>query len=266
MIENHNNLDFEQQQAEENKRRLNISSSEEINLLNSMIANPLSSLDNAITELNDKGDKNENLKSNLIPQENEEKMHEVIKVGATALKKVQSTKKNCKKNLSDAKEPSKSTNMVIDCEMNIENQRQRNNENHSSKISFGQNQGNDAEQNHENDENQSMKIDYEQSHESDTEHEIYETQNQEIDPEQNEVTFNDIKSDFNQRLENDEFYQEEVTNFTTIEEINTNHEGVMLYQDNGEINQLNDISSTPSDSEELSPSVLDIISKIECNH
>jgi len=155
--------------------------------------------------------------------------------------------------------------MEIENERNIENQSQRYDENQNRKNAFNHNQGICAEQNHGNDENQNMEIDFGQSHGYVVEQGIDEMQIQGTDPQQNQVVFNDIKSgiDLDQSLGNQD---EEITDFTTISEINTNHEGLVDYEVNDEINQLNNIPNIPIDSEELNSSFIDRLNKIEWNH
>jgi len=273
MNENDNSNKLEQQPEEEDNRRLNISS-EENNLLESMIevlhldekiANPSSSIYNSITESDDKGDKNGHSISNPIPQENEKTKYKVEDIKANTSNIEKSKKKKSKKNLNEAKEPVKSDNMEIENERNIENQSQRYDENQNRKNAFNHNQGICAEQNHGNDENQNMEIDFGQSHGYVVEQGIDEMQIQGTDPQQNQVVFNDIKSgiDLDQSLGNQD---EEITDFTTISEINTNHEGLVDYEVNDEINQLNNIPNIPIDSEELNSSFIDRLNKIEWNH
>jgi len=278
MSKNYNDNKFDQEKEEADNRRLNIFSGD-MNLLKSMqekkhldkkIANPYFSNYNDITELDDKGDKNENLISNLNPQENEKKEHVIIKVSATDLIKVQSKKKNLKMNLNEAKETIKSANIGIKNGLNIENQCQKNNEYYNRKISFGQSKGIDAEQNHGNDENQNMEIDDGQFLGNDSEQaiEMYENEIQENNVDQNVLYFNDINLGiyYDQSLEKVELDQDQqVINFNAIAKINTNLDGVVYNQTKGGINQLNGIPNTPITTE-VNTSLFDRVNKIEWNH
>jgi len=278
MSKNYNDNKFDQEKEEADNRRLNILSGD-MNLLKSIqekkhldkkIANPYFSNYNDITELDDKGDKNENLISNLNPQENEKKERVIIKVSATDLIKVQSKKKNLKMNLNEAKETIKSANIGIKNGLNIENQCQKNNEYYNRKISFGQSKGIDAEQNHGNDENQNMEIDDGQFLGNDSEQaiEMYENEIQENNVDQNVLYFNDINLGiyYDQSLEKVELDQDQqVINFNAIAKINTNLDGVVYNQTKGGINQLNGIPNTPITTE-VNTSIFDRVSKIEWNH
>jgi transposase-like protein len=279
MSKNYNNADFDQEKEEADKRRLNnslddrsfIESEKEMEHLDKK-KNPSSSIYDTTTESDDKGDKNEKLKSHLIPQENEVKKYKIEKVVGIPLNNVQNKKKHFNLNLNESKKPVKSTNMDIENGTDKKNQNQGNVENQSMEISFGQSQGIDANQNHGNDEKQNMEIDFGQSYECDVGQalEIYKNQIQGIDTEQNEVIFNDkiLGIDYDESLGNDKSDQDEQeTNFTTIADINVNYEGVVHHQANDGINQFVDTPNTPiEDDDMLNSSDFDRLNQIECNH
>ena len=279
MSKNYNNADFDQEKEEADKRRLNnslddrsfIESEKEMEHLDKK-KNPSSSIYDTTTESDDKGDKNEKLKSHLIPQENEVKKYKIEKVVGIPLNNVQNKKKHFNLNLNESKKPVKSTNMDIENGTDKKNQNQGNVENQSMEIAFGQSQGIDVNQNHGNGEKQNMEIDFGQSCGSDVEKalEIYKNQIEGIDTEQNAVFFNDkiLGIDDDQSLENDESDQDEQeTNFTTIADINVNYEGVVHHQANDGINQFVDTPNTPiEDDDMLNSSDFDRLNQIECNH
>lgn len=101
MSKNYNNADFDQEKEEADKRRLNnslddrsfIESEKEMEHLDKK-KNPSSSIYDTTTESDDKGDKNEKLKSHLIPQENEVKKYKIEKVVGIPLNNVQNKKKH----------------------------------------------------------------------------------------------------------------------------------------------------------------------------
>ena len=234
MSKNYNNAYFDQEKEEAYKRRLNnslddrsfIESEKEMEYLDKE-KNPSSSIYDTTAESDDKGDKNENLKSHLIPQENEKKNYKIIKLVGIPLNNVQNKKKHFNLNLNESKNPVKSTNMDIENGRDKKNQNQGNVENQSMEISFGQSQGIDANQNHGNDEKQNMEIDFGQSYGCDIGQalEIYKNQIQGIDTEQDAVIFNDkiLGIDYDESLGNDKSDQDEQeTNFTTIADINVN--------------------------------------------
>ena len=95
MSKNYNNAYFDQEKEEADKRRLNnslddrsfIESEKEMEHLDKE-KNPSSSIYDTTAESDDKGDKNENLKSHLIPQENEKKKYEISELEAIPLNNV----------------------------------------------------------------------------------------------------------------------------------------------------------------------------------
>jgi transposase-like protein len=284
MSKNYNNADFDQEKEEADKRRLNnslddrsfIESEKEMEHLDKE-KNPSSSIYDTTAESDDKGDKNEKLKSHLIPQENEVKKYKIEKVVGIPLNNVQNKKKHFNLNLNESKKPVKSTNMDIENGTDKKNQNQGNVENQSMEIAFGQSHVN---QNHGNDEKQNMEIDFGESYGCGVEEdlEIYKKQIEGIDTEQNEVIFNDkiLGNDYDESLENDESdhesdhesdQDEQETNFTTIAEINVNYEGVVHHQANDGINQYVGTPNTPiEDDDMLNSSVWDRLNQIECNH